>query len=219
MIRFGIPPTDPGAIADKLAPLNWFAMIIGVVFAGLLYRASSMARILGPVFLLIIAWNNWLVASLDVDQESDFVYVGTFLVFLATSVLFLPEIRRVMSNPGLRWWLTPVRKRVKIAARVRPAQGGAELLAHTFDLSEEGVFIRVDNWGAASTRALSVGTHCAVALDLEPNRPINGIARVVRHANAIGKYPSGFAVYFEGLEYGDRARLRKFVRSLPSGTS
>jgi len=218
MIRFGIPPTELAAIADKLAPLNWFTMIIGLVFAGLVFRASAMARILAPVFLILIAWNNWLVASMDDYVSSDIILLGTAIVFMATMSLLHPEIRRLFSNPALRWWLTPPRKQIAIPARIRPTQGGSEILAHTFDLSEEGVFIRVENWAASPVRSLSVGSHCAVSLDLEPDRTVHGIARVVRRADAAGRYPAGFAVFFEGFESDDRSRLKKFVRALPAAT-
>jgi hypothetical protein len=214
MVRFGIPPTEPGAVADKLAPLNWFSMAIGLILSGLIMRASALARLLAPVFILIIAWNNWLVANLDTAQNGDIALLGTLLVLTAMSVLLLPEIRRVMTHPNLRWWLTPPRKKVELATRVRPSQGGAELRAHTFDLSEGGVFIALDP-GALNPRTmrtLPVGSHCAVTVDL-PEHRISSIARVVRHAEARGTYPSGFAVTFENMQSEDRARLRQFMKS------
>jgi hypothetical protein len=188
-----------------------------------------MVRVLAPVFLMVLAWNNWLVASLDADAETDSIIFGTFLVIAASAVLLLPTVRYLLSNPHQRWWLTPERKKIHIRARVRPADGGGELIAQTFDISEEGVFISLEraNWSAGSsfstthnaTRSLSVGSHCAVVLDLQPNRTVNGIARIVRHAPARGKYPKGFAVYFEGLQKRDRALLKDFVKKIPTGLS
>ncbi|HUP55937.1 MAG TPA: PilZ domain-containing protein [Bdellovibrionota bacterium] len=216
MIRFEIPITEPAAIADKLAPLNWFVMILGAALAGLLYRAAPSARVLAPVFLAILTWNNWLVAHLDPDLDSDLVVIGTVAVYACVAVLLLPPVRKLLMNPTMRWWLTPPRKKLSVHARVAPLENGeaiGALDAFTYDLSEGGVFIKLPDVALAPP----IGAVCTVRLDLALDRTVRGVARVVRHAQAQGQYPAGFAVEFEQLPGANLLKLRDVIRELPLG--
>jgi hypothetical protein len=215
MIRFEIPPTEPSAIADKLAPLNWFVMILGLALAGLLYRAAPSVRVLAPVFLAILTWNNWLVANLDPHLDADLVVIGTVAVYACLAILLAPRIRELFRNPTMRWWLTPARKKLSVHARVAPLDDGVPigaLDAFTYDLSEGGVFIKLPDVALAPP----IGTQCSVRLDRALDRTIRGVARVVRHSPAQGQYPAGFAVHFEQLPGGNLVKLREVIRETPA---
>lgn len=217
--RYGHTPLELVAVLGKLAPLNWAVLMGSIITAVLALRGSRALQYALPCLTLLTLWNNWLVARLQ-PEVSPFGVAALSTLALAASVAVLihPAVRKIFANPTLRWWRTPVRKHINLKAKIRPVKGG-EVCAMTYDLSESGAFIATDHaiWAdqlRLSSRALEIGAHCSLRLDLNPYRALHCIAKVVRHAEARGQYPGGFALQFEGLSPEDRRALHRFLNQL-----
>ena len=219
MLMHGHNPLEILAVLAKLAPLNWAVMMIASAFGILAFRASRGMIYAAPAFIAITGWNNWVVGQLQPGATP----LGTGLISLAAAAaaalpFAIPSVRRVLANPGLRWWRTPERKRVALIAKVRPVKGG-EVSAVTFDLSESGAFIATEHaiWEDRLRTKLARARdrrHCSLKVDLDPYRALHCIAKVIRHTEPRGNYPGGFALQFEGLTPDDRRMLARFLTRL-----
>ena len=215
MLLHGHSPLEAGEILAQLAPFNWAVIAVSLVFAVLAFRASRATIYAAPLFVAVTSWNNWLVCELQPGASLAGTGAASLLAALAAfGPLAVPSVRRVLRNPRLRWWRTPSRKRVALTAKVRPVKGG-EVSAVTFDLSESGAFIATEHasWDRLrqGSHALEVGAHCSLKLDLDSYRALHCIAKVIRHTEARGNYPGGFALHFEGLSTEDRRVLGRFL--------
>ena len=203
-----------------LTPLNWAVMGTALLSALFAHQASRFLLFSLAMFLGATAWNNWLVAEVEMNYSSLAAWVGLGLAACLPLVLLREPARRVLMNPRLRWWRTPERIRVPVQAVVYPVLGG-EILSKTFDLSEGGAFVAMPLGSLKSThtdpqaRAIAVGNHCALRLRLDQLNVLNCSARIVRKAKAAGAYPDGFALEFVNLNPEQRRQIRTFIDHAP----
>jgi hypothetical protein len=203
MFAYQYTPMEFDSIIYGLAPLNWLVMATATMHLIAMYRASTFVYATLPFFLLAVAWNNWLVGSLETQYSAATATVGTFAAILMHGVLFMKNAKVVLQDQRKRWWLTPVRKKVTIRAVLMPVLGG-ELHSRTFDLSENGAFIPLDeaSWAplkSAPVTHLEEGNVCSVRLMLDSLTTIHCGAEIVRQTHATGHYPTGIGIRFISL--------------------
>jgi hypothetical protein len=227
MLLFGDPPWEITAIVTKLAPLNWLIIALSIAMVPLTLRASPLLWITTPLYIASVIWNNWLIAS--VQGSSGWlspVHLSSIgLVLLIGGVLFkYPSCRTVLLHPSKRWWLTPERKRVDLEARLCPVLGG-EISSKTFDLSESGIFVVLDDhsqWRGPRFRtttkapetALRVGSYCWLRVALNDVSALTCTAEIVRKTEPRGIYPAGIGLRFVGLTARDKKLLAGFLSNL-----
>lgn len=224
-LDYGYGPLQWLEIATSLAPLNWALMAVSAVCAWLALRASPWLLLGAPLFAFVLLWNNWVVADTGANGSPEWTLWAGAAGMLPFGLLVAPRVRRVLIRPGLRWWLTPARRRAVIEVAVRPvlADEWSLLRGATFDISEGGAYITPTGIAAFPDRArdpaskLGAGARCTVRLALNQFHVIQCGAEVVRRCEAAqGDYPPGFAVRFIGLDPWQREALALYVRrSLP----
>lgn len=226
---FGDSIFDPSEVFSKLTPLNWAVMGLAVALIPITLRASSSFWIAAPLFLSTVAWNNWLVANVfEATHWDSPAYLSTYiLTVIFAGVVISRASRTALTQPGKRWWLTPLRNRVSVTAKLCPVMGG-EMNARTFDLSERGAFINLRDaeWTPPSLRlaanqketsgvsSLSKGSYCWLQLSLNNISALTCTAEIVRKADARGEYPEGVGLRFVGLSSRDKKVLTRFIKDL-----
>ncbi len=222
MILYGHAPNEVSAILAKLAPMNWVVMLLSAATAIFAHRASRGLVIAAPALGLAVAYNNYLVARVGQDFSANGVLLSTvfFLTFLCW--FFSKDVRELIADPRRRWWLTPRRWKADIPIRLqvlpinavrgwmRGGFGPKEFKSSTFDISEEGAFIRMDGL----TKPIP-GMQCYLCLTIKDLCFVQCRAEVVRTSNGSrGNYPGGIAVKFLGLSGNDRRMLMDYIRDL-----
>jgi hypothetical protein len=233
MVLYGHGPDEMVAIAAKLSPLNWAALALSLLSAWLLLRASSLLVVTLPILGALVVYNNWFVSSAG-GEYSPWVTALASVLFLAGLVgAWDRESLNLLFQPRRRWWMTPRRSRTAIPIRVRvfgePGKGlwrkgragGGEFYGKTFDISESGVFIPLEETqptarakAAARDAAsvlkaseLGIGSQCFVSIAIKELTYIQVRAEVVRTSAARGIYPAGIGLRFLGLSREDRRRI------------
>jgi hypothetical protein len=243
MFLYGHPPTEIGAIASKLSPLNWMLLFLGPFVAALIYRASPLCLVVAPLFGALVTYNNWFVSKVGHDFSPWVTGIGSALFVIALGGVFTREVRAILVNPSRRWWLTPVRKEVEVQVRMRVLNGRyksgrEEFYTVTFDLSESGAFIpfgrergnvrelknssskaEAKNQTAAdavpfSMRNLAIGTQCYICLNLKELAFVHCRAEIVRVTPSRGKYPAGVGIRFLGLSGQEKRMIGSFMEDL-----
>lgn len=227
MLHHGYSPFEVRSVLAGLAPLNWLVIVVGLVHAALVLQASRYVFGSTAVFLFAVAWNNWVMASFGLNASWFSAVISLFGAVGVHYPLMNPRVKEVIFAPNLRWWRTPERRKASLRSAVRLVTGG-ELHARTFDLSTGGAFIQLESaaWHQSPKAAkglsestsepllkhLRIGTRCTVKLVLDPLHVVQCGAEIVRHSDARGNYPPGFAVRFICLEEQQRRLLAQFVR-------
>ncbi|MCM2323843.1 MAG: PilZ domain-containing protein [Oligoflexia bacterium] len=212
MTAYGFQQPELAQIFSGLAPLNWAVMACAGLHAVLLLAASRLVFFTAPLFVALVAWNNWVVAAVGLNAST----VLSGLATLGAVALHLPLLadapRRILLNPRLRWWRTARRRRARVSAVVRPVLGG-EIRTSTFDVSVGGAFIALEHVFAPGIplHYLREGSRCSIRLVLNQIQVVQCAAEIVRRVNARGSYPEGFAVRFVCLEGFQRKMLKEFV--------
>jgi len=198
------------------SPLSLLVMITALFHARMIYDGSRTLVFSGALFTFLALWNNWLVAELDAFVDPALVWASATAVLCLNGIVFLPAVRKLLFNPGLRWWRTAPRTKVAIQAVLYPVLGG-ELRSRTFDLSLAGAFVPCD-WVSgraqeadAAIKHMAVGNHCAVKLKLDTLTLINCTAQVVRRTTDSGQYPSGVGLKFVHLDSSQKQLLKSFL--------
>jgi hypothetical protein len=238
MLMYGHPPTEIAAIAAKLTPLNWMILFFCPMVAVLVYRASPLLVAAAPLLAGLVVYNNWFVGQVGINY-SPWVTTAASVAFVGSlAAIFTSDVRKVLMNPKLRWWLTPERASIEVPVRLRVLNGRyksgrEEFYTITFDISETGAFIpfgrergnvrelrpvnvpSIEPAGEAFTmRNLTPGTQCYVCLNLGELAFIHCRAEVVRVANQHGKYPSGVGIRFLGLTGQEKRMISSFMEDV-----
>lgn len=222
MIQFGHTPMEWQAVLGKLSPLNWLFILSAASLAVSVLRASLWTWFFGPLFLAVTAWNNYMVGELALNYSSFQATVATAFVFaVAAGTLSQKQSRKVLINPGLRWWLTPPRKKARLRAVLWPTAGG-EITSYTYDMSEGGAFVAIGTEKRAALssgiRNLKVGTHCLLRIHIGDERVLHCHAEVVREmSERRGAYPSGIGVRFVQLSRSQRQAIAEFLEKVDDG--
>jgi hypothetical protein len=213
----GQAPEDALLAFSQLAPLNYAVMILLLAQAALLLRASLWALPVGAALIATTLWNNWLVWAVGINFSPAEIVLASVGLACLHLLLLTPQARRALLNPKLRWWQTPVRKRVLVRTVLRPVLGG-ELLSKTFDLSEGGAFVELERaiWSTHDRdtppeKLLRPGTLCVVKLTLDQFHTLNCSAEVVRIVSSVGHYPQGVGLRFKDLTREQRSLLTHYL--------
>lgn len=217
MILYEHTPLEVSAVFAKLAPLNWLVLVLAPLTAWFIYRASPLVLVAVPILTTVVIHNNWLVAEIGTDYSPLTVGLSTGAFLLAMGSLATRETRELLVNPGLRWWLTPRRKRMSIPVHVVvPGHGEYSFDSRTFDISETGAFLITGGSLEALLKNIGAGTNCSISLDLDKvqrgkGRSLQCRAEIVRAVEAQGAYPSGIGVRFIELGRDQRRALQEVV--------
>lgn len=232
MLMYGHTPFEPLAVAAKLSPLNWVIMWLAALSALFAFQASPWMMTTLPTLTAAMLYNNWYVGQMATDYPSWVTVLASGGFVLAVGAMLGRDAVSVVLNPQTRWWLTPQRKRLVIPVRLKllnlraPAQGAYgndEFYVRTYDVSEGGAFISLDQSGGVAEsrdrleifgsifKDLAVGTQCYVSLPLTDVSYIQCRAEIVRSTLGRGNYPAGFGLRFLGLSWSERRRLAQFL--------
>lgn len=235
MLLYGHPPTEVTAIAAKLTPLNWLILLFCPVVSYLVYRASPLLVAAAPALAGLVVYNNYFVGQVGTDYSPVLTGTASVAFCCALGAIFTSDVRKIIMNPKLRWWLIPERKTLEIPVRLRVLNGRyksgrEEFYTITFDISESGLFIPFGRErGNArdlrpltlvssdprsetfSMRNLGVGTQCYICLNLGELAFIHCRAEVVRVAPVAGRYPAGVGLRFLGLTGQERRMISAFM--------
>jgi hypothetical protein len=235
MALYGHTPLELAAIAGKLAPLNWAIMVLAPATAWLAYRASPWLMAALPTLTILVFYNNWLVGAVGNDYSPGTAALASAAFVLGLAALLNREALQVILNPSSRWWMTPFRRRIALPVRFKLLSRGRtqrksqdaydEFYIRTFDLSESGAFIPLEQPGHAAGEAesrnlqifsailrnLAVGTQCYICLPLKDVSFIQCRAEVVRNTPGRGEYPAGVGIRFLGMSRAEKRRLSAFI--------
>lgn len=188
-------------IIYKLTPFNKIVIGLCIACSVLSLRASPLLRVIIPATLLAVAWNNYLVAEAGFGFSMENAKLGIFLFTFIHLPFLAPSARKILTQPHARWWLIPKRHKLDLAVSVR-AINGLSFGARTFDISENGTFVKIDptifrKKENVLTRNLAEGSRVKIKISFGKYREIGCEAEVVRCTPTLdGRYPSGFGLKF-----------------------
>ncbi len=204
------------AIFSKLTLVNWAVMAVTLFCAFLAFEAHRWVRNATLLAIVIVALNNWIVATWSTDFASWVPLLGTLVFCLVQSVLLLPDVQRVLKYPEQRWWLSAHRQRSEFPIWIETSNRQA-FQSVTFDLSLSGAFIpftHVDSGGEMAEGfpvPVRRGENILVRLGLDSAEEIACRAEVVRRSASRGRYPAGLGLRFSGLDGLSRRRLKRYI--------
>lgn len=241
MFLYGHPPTEIAAIAAKLTPLNWLILFYCPIVAALVWRVSPLLIAAVPVLGALVVYNNWFVSEVGADYSPWVTAVASLAFCCALAGIFTSDVRQILMNPNLRWWLIPTRTAAELPVRMRVLNGSyksgrEEFYTITYDISETGAFIPFGRERGAvrelrastvtalkpgespsdtfTMRNLNPGTQCYLCLSLGELAFIHCRAEVVRVATPHGKYPAGVAVRFLGLTGQEKRLISSYMEDI-----
>jgi hypothetical protein len=241
MFLYGHSPLEFMAVASKISLLNWVSIACLVWTAVLLMRASPLVKYSIPVTIVAVTANNWVVGQMEMDYSPVTASLAT-LGFISVHVVLCREtIVDLLTHPEKRWWLRPSRHKVEVQAYVSPLNGVA-FKAKTFEISESGVFIPMDD--SLISAAIEMPEVAKKEKDGTKNRlkekvkitplkvndritlcltfglsQIRCDALVVRRTDARGLYPEGVGLRFEGISRSQRRDLKRYLSHTPALTA
>jgi hypothetical protein len=210
MSLYGHGPLEIGAILNKLTYMNWIVMLALAGSAFWLYEAAPELRYAVPAVVGLVALNNFFVAYHHTDYSPWAASFASLAFGAMTLPIFRPDIRFILENPDRRWWRISARKVVQLPVTLIAGKE-QRIRGETFDLSESGMFVPVLEHYADMKSVSQVN----VCLQLGAFAQIRCTGRIVRHAEAKGKYPSGIGVEFMNLSEMQRSEIRRYLSRRP----
>lgn len=197
-----------GSILQKISLLNFISICLMATTAYMLFTLSPYLKILSPLTIACLAWNNYVVGSYGQDFTMAQAMLGTGLFTGIFVPLFRKDIRLILSDPHRRWWRRANRVNKNIDVILNPFVGQT-LLAQTFDLSESGAFIPFENksWDEIP----KVGERIKISLHIDTIRKIKCEAIVVRVVEPLGNYPKGIGIRFTEMNETHKRSLNNFL--------
>ncbi len=177
----------------------------------LLFWLSAIPLSIGLYRVRLWAWYYFIFHSVGMFVLSMFgsgqfrLSYATFInaIFLLPIGVFISKSIRVpYFNPRVRWWEQSARFLHDVKIRIN---GKA---SQTYDLSEDGAFIKDDNAGG-----LSIGELLPVELDL--GTTVISCHADIRWINLKStKYPVGYGIKFEKIGGKDRLSIRNYIQRI-----
>jgi len=215
MMMYRIWPQNIFEVSGKISPSNMLIMITAAIGAALLYAVVKPIVYVVPAFLLITAWNNYLIASYNTNYNPS-VLIGSWVLLSFFHVFLLtPESRNAIANSSLRWWKTPARRRIRVPSKLKPVNG-SEISGSTHDLSETGVFVPIDphsplHQQIRKLKEIRIGQSVSLRLSLDQLKILNCRGEVVRKQLASGHHPAGVGIRFVAMNSKDRKMLQAYL--------
>jgi hypothetical protein len=207
MLLYGHSWTEWGAILQKITWLNALVMLTFTVSAYFYFHASRVVLYLAPVLLVLVALNNYWVGQYAGDFSMLQTSLGTLAVAFLFAPLTLPSSKVVLRDPKRRWWRRSKRINKRVATTLNPYVGDM-ITAHTFDVSETGAFLCLNE---EQTELPRVGDTVRISFNVSAMKKIRCEAIVVRITEARGHYPRGMGIKFVDM---DRIHEKKFSEFL-----
>lgn len=205
MFLYGHTLNEMGAIAAKLTIFNWLVIAGCLTAAYLVAGASSFSRRALIALTGVVAVNNYFVGYYALDFSPVMATLGTLAFGTLNYPLYREDVRRLLENPNHRWWVRSERHRLSIPVLVG-SQRRTPLKVESFDLSESGIFIPLDdphlNVNELITLRLSFGVFARLRCE----------GRVVRASQAKGSYPAGIGIAFTGMDWRAKRELRRHLK-------
>lgn len=200
--------SELGSILQKISLLNFVCICMMLTTSYMLFTLSPYLKIMSPLTIACMAWNNYVVGSYGQDFSMAQAMLGTGLFAGLFVPLFRKDIRLILSHPHRRWWRCANRFNKNIEVILNPYVGQT-LLAHTFDLSESGAFIPFENksWNEIP----KVGERIKISMHIDTIRKIKCEAVVVRIVEPSGNYPKGIGIRFTEMNDAHKRSLNNFL--------
>ena len=196
------------AILNKITWFNWLVVGLLILNGYLHLKASALLKYVGPISILIVGWNNYLVGAYNTDYSMASTTLATFGFSLLFAPLFLKSSRIVLADPKRRWWRRSKRYYHRISTTMNPYVG--EMIhAYSFDISKTGIFICTENLGEGTTP--KVGEHVRLCLNINSMKKIRCDAIVVRTADSTGRYPKGLGLKFIDFDKSHQKSFEQFI--------
>lgn len=195
-----------------LAPMNFIVMVLALLQAAALWRASRMLIVVGFALAASIAWNNYVVASYALNASVLLALSSALVYPLSYIVLLAHGARLVLKDPNKRWWLIP--RRIQCELPVRLLQTGTTSAGVVFDLSRSGCFIRKNHAPIDENDPILIRPDDVLALDLPfgNSTVCRCEGRVVRHTSSDdGRYPAGVGIQFTNISWLNRFYLLAYL--------
>lgn len=210
MILYGHPPSEWVDIANKLTPFNWLVIMVAAANASIIFKVSRIALYLTPVVFAIVALNNYFVSLYATDYSP--LLAGLVVAGFAFMHWPLAMTRNLalLNDRKLHWWRTAPRRQVSLPVSLGDSRHWA-FHASTFDVSESGTFVALDEAALQMHTELNHQKDFRVRLSLGGQSYLTCNAKIVRRSSENGHYPAGLGIQFESMPYGDRRALRRIL--------
>jgi len=204
--------------------MNKTVIALSVLCIPLSLKASSTLKLMGPLWLLAVLWNNTLVGHAQLNYSPLQAHLASILVTLTFGLLANQQVRKVLQHPHHRWWTIPKRARVQAASTLR-AITGHEISTRTHDLSKSGVFISLKNPTIRSsqpelydehwTEFTKPGTRCQIQIQIDSLNSINCTGEIVRQSTKTNTHPEGLGIKFIDLSREHSKIIEDLVHRAP----
>lgn len=195
-------------IFNKISHMNWLMAGILVVTAIAIYNLSPTIKVLVPLSVLAVAWNNYLTGHYMTNFSMDQSILGVGLFAGLMTPLARKDIRYLLKNPKMRWWVRAPRRHHAVPVTVNPYVGST-WQSKTFDISETGAFISFDKQDFDALP--KVGEEVKLNININTLKKIRCEAIVVRVVEPMGNYPRGMGVRFVKFTDGQKRNLANYL--------
>lgn len=117
------PLTNYQRILSKITLSNWVTMITMIVAGVTIMRSSKWAKLFMPIAVLVVFWNNYLVATHTNNFTKTQIVLAAVLFMLVFAPMYSKKIQLVLSDRRHQWWKTAFRKKHKLPVNVLPLHG------------------------------------------------------------------------------------------------
>lgn len=198
---YDIPLSEFERTLAMLTPLNLLTMAIMFVTGLLTMMMNRHVYKLIPALLLITLANNAVVGLYGSDYTLFQVALSFVLFGLSLKPFYSKEIKAVINEPRLRWWLTPTRYNMQKPIKIHSDR--LQITSETLNMSKTGVFAKVTEDYQLDEIELDEILDLQILLD----SPITLKARVVRKCLGTQNQPDGVGLEIIKDQYHKREYL------------
>lgn len=195
-------------IFQKITLMNWIMAGVLLCTAVAIYNVSPWLKVLAPLSVLTVSWNNYLTGAYATDFNMSQALAATGLYMGILLPLFKKDVRFLMNNPKKRWWTRPQRLQKEFPVTLNPYVGNT-VHSKVFDISETGAFIKID--GIDFSSIPKIGEHLNLNLTLGTLKKVRCEAVVVRVEESKGIYPRGIGVKFIRVNAHQKKHLSQLL--------
>lgn len=213
MILYGHPLSEWVDIGNKLTPFNWLVILAATINASMIFKVSRLTLYLTPAVFAIVALNNFFVSLYAMDYSPLVAGLGVAVFAFMHWPLVTQTNLGLLNDRKLHWWRTAPRRQVSLPVSLGDARHWA-YHANTYDVSESGVFVALDDKALELPSELSHQKDFRVRLSLGNQSYLTCDAKIVRQAHSHGRHPAGVGIQFGNMPYSDRRALRRALSHL-----
>lgn len=204
--RLGLGELDE--VLKRFSLFQWTVLILAMTASILVLQASQWARLVLPSLTLVVIGHqfyHWHGHGHDTSLLNMSLSTVGFLAF--NLPLLHPNILSLMNHPERRWWRSSPRRVEELPIFLGGCLKGT-VRSKTYEVSETGVYV---SFPPGPMPQFQVNETVSICLTIGVLKQIRCQGRVVRIADAHGRYPRGLAVEFVSLTWDNRRDLRRFV--------